>query len=135
MAWQSFDPNGLGRRGWVSIAAYRSHQCKDPSITITFARDLFNHLGANDGDMIALELGKDDHAGWLRMRRSTNGQGLTLQSRRPTSAVIRLAGHHFDITEPHRSERIPREGIIRDIDEHGPWVAVELPTWARRADL
>ena len=139
MTWRTLDPAHSRGHRRVTIGAWlysRSDGYKKLDVRISMSPDILAHLGVDGDDRMVIQVGEGDHEPWVRLRKSTNGKGTKLYRRKPTqSGAARIAASLLCIEEPHTAEKIPLFGIVTSHDESGPWVAVELPTWARRGDL
>ncbi len=139
MTWRTLDPTHSRGHRRVSIGAWcytRSDGYRKLDVRISMSPDILAHLGVDGDDRMVIQVGEGDHNGWVRLRKSVNGKGTKLYRRSPTqSGAARIAASLLCIEEPHTAEKVPLIGIITSHDEIGPWVAVELPAWARRVDL
>ncbi len=131
MTWQLLDPpRANSKRGWVSVACHRRKD-KPPAVIIALARDVAGFLGVDAGNLVAFEIGEDEHAGWLRLRKG-NGRGMSANRAGGKQSIrLRVSGDVFGAYEFHPAERIERHDVFRDTDENGPHVSFELPEWCR----
>ena len=132
MTWQPFDPPRANSKcGWVSVAAHR-RGAKTPAVIIALAWDVAAFLDVEAGSLAAFERGVDDHAGWLRLRKSNNGRGVSAnRAGGKQSLRLRVSGDVFGVYEFHSAERLERHEVFRDTDKRGPHVSFELPEWCR----
>jgi hypothetical protein len=133
MPYARFEPpHGNLSFGWVSIAAHSSGY-KTPYVTVSIAEDVAINLGLECGNLVSLEVGTGDDAGWLRMRKSDNGGGLAVGGTggngKKKSLRFRVGGTAFGVHERHAAvTRQPHE-VFLDRDNRGPHITFELPEW------
>ena len=59
--------------------------------TITMSRAVCEHLGVNVGEQVEFGLGSGSDKGWMEIRRSTDGEGYTLQARGSRDGTLQWA--------------------------------------------
>jgi len=118
---------------WIKIAATgRGHGWH--RIVITMSPNVVAHLGLKHAGQVEWAGGSGSDAGWLELRRSTNGEGYTLTRRSKTNHTLMFAfaANALGVLSTHTTEKITATDLaVLLADDAGvPVVRFELPRWA-----
>jgi hypothetical protein len=101
-----------------------------PQIKVSLSRAVVEWLGVEEGQMLDVLRGYDDHAGWIRLTPGADGYVLTSYNQSCGALAVKFSGRHLGIRDSHRQTHVSGDSVVLGRDGIVPVVSVELPEWA-----